>query len=259
MYKTASKFCSISALMFGVCRVTAAWESESESDQRHEGARFHHPPDIIWFPAPSLAASSLPGRLGSLADVTHVTDVLHQIPAPSENCGLKRWSVLLTCGFICVCVCVCLPQTYGLHHQDQNSVEMCTFVCKVHGDSPAQQAGLKVGTLVGWFVCLFLCVWTNLTDWCVRKRMFWFSGVYLHSLVWDWCSWHSLSTASVSCGCLGKCKYNPSPTHFPVNKQLSDRLVEPTLGCQVSVFILTLFFIKSLDLNADFNLNLFIY
>lgn len=39
----------------------------------------------------------------------------------------------------------CLFQTYGLHHQDQNSVEMCTFVCKVHEDSPAQQAGLKVG------------------------------------------------------------------------------------------------------------------
>ncbi|XP_008317726.1 general receptor for phosphoinositides 1-associated scaffold protein [Cynoglossus semilaevis] len=39
-------------------------------------------------------------------------------------------------------------QTYGLHHQDQNSVEMCTFVCKVHGDSPAQQAGLKVGDTI---------------------------------------------------------------------------------------------------------------
>ncbi|KAF1390099.1 hypothetical protein PFLUV_G00054600 [Perca fluviatilis] len=39
-------------------------------------------------------------------------------------------------------------QTYGLHHQDQNSVEMCTFVCKVHDDSPAQQAGLKVGDTI---------------------------------------------------------------------------------------------------------------
>ncbi|XP_029975589.1 general receptor for phosphoinositides 1-associated scaffold protein [Salarias fasciatus] len=39
-------------------------------------------------------------------------------------------------------------QTYGLHHQDQNSVEMCTFVCKVHNDSPAQQAGLKVGDTI---------------------------------------------------------------------------------------------------------------
>ncbi|XP_067383099.1 general receptor for phosphoinositides 1-associated scaffold protein [Channa argus] len=39
-------------------------------------------------------------------------------------------------------------QTYGLHHQDQNSVEMCTFVCKVHEDSPAQQAGLKVGDTI---------------------------------------------------------------------------------------------------------------
>lgn len=40
------------------------------------------------------------------------------------------------------------PQTYGLHHQDENSVEMCTFVCKVHDESPAQQAGLKVGELI---------------------------------------------------------------------------------------------------------------
>ncbi|XP_053173620.1 general receptor for phosphoinositides 1-associated scaffold protein [Scomber japonicus] len=39
-------------------------------------------------------------------------------------------------------------QTYGLHHQDQNSVEMCTFVCKVHDESPAQQAGLKVGDTI---------------------------------------------------------------------------------------------------------------
>ncbi|KAJ8016862.1 hypothetical protein DPEC_G00011750 [Dallia pectoralis] len=39
-------------------------------------------------------------------------------------------------------------QTYGLHHQDQNSVEMCTFVCKVHDDSPAQQAGLKIGDTI---------------------------------------------------------------------------------------------------------------
>ncbi|XP_034392583.1 general receptor for phosphoinositides 1-associated scaffold protein [Cyclopterus lumpus] len=39
-------------------------------------------------------------------------------------------------------------QTYGLHHQDQNAVEMCTFVCKVHDDSPAQQAGLKVGDTI---------------------------------------------------------------------------------------------------------------
>ncbi|XP_041860004.1 general receptor for phosphoinositides 1-associated scaffold protein [Melanotaenia boesemani] len=39
-------------------------------------------------------------------------------------------------------------QTYGLHQQDQNSVEMCTFVCKVHEDSPAQRAGLKVGDTI---------------------------------------------------------------------------------------------------------------
>lgn len=39
-------------------------------------------------------------------------------------------------------------QTYGLHHQSENSVEMCTFVCKVHEDSPALLAGLKVGDTI---------------------------------------------------------------------------------------------------------------
>ncbi|NXY26430.1 GRASP protein, partial [Atrichornis clamosus] len=41
-------------------------------------------------------------------------------------------------------------QTYGLHHQDRNSVEMFTFVCRVHGGSPAEAAGLKAGdTIMG--------------------------------------------------------------------------------------------------------------
>ncbi|XP_048872091.1 general receptor for phosphoinositides 1-associated scaffold protein isoform X1 [Brienomyrus brachyistius] len=39
-------------------------------------------------------------------------------------------------------------QTYGLHRQDENSVEMCTFICKVHENSPAQRAGLRVGDTI---------------------------------------------------------------------------------------------------------------
>ncbi|KAJ8412233.1 hypothetical protein AAFF_G00145000 [Aldrovandia affinis] len=39
-------------------------------------------------------------------------------------------------------------QTYGLHHADETSVEMCTFVCKVHTDSPAHRAGLRVGDTI---------------------------------------------------------------------------------------------------------------
>ncbi|XP_061114248.1 general receptor for phosphoinositides 1-associated scaffold protein [Conger conger] len=39
-------------------------------------------------------------------------------------------------------------QTYGLHHQSENSVEMCTFVCKVHEGSPAHNAGLRVGDTI---------------------------------------------------------------------------------------------------------------
>jgi hypothetical protein len=50
---------------------------------------------------------------------------------------------------------VCLPlpsersvsclQTYGLHHREEQRVEMVTFVCRVHESSPAQLAGLTPG------------------------------------------------------------------------------------------------------------------
>ncbi|KAM4701465.1 protein TAMALIN [Discoglossus pictus] len=39
-------------------------------------------------------------------------------------------------------------QTYGLHHQDKNAVEMFTFVCRVHDGSPAQLCGLKIGDII---------------------------------------------------------------------------------------------------------------
>ncbi|XP_053311521.1 protein TAMALIN [Spea bombifrons] len=39
-------------------------------------------------------------------------------------------------------------QTYGLHHQDKNTVEMFTFVCRVHEGSPAQLCGLKLGDII---------------------------------------------------------------------------------------------------------------
>ncbi|XP_043939748.1 protein TAMALIN [Protopterus annectens] len=41
-------------------------------------------------------------------------------------------------------------QTYGVHRQDDNTVEMLTFVCRVHKNSVAEVAGLKQGdTIVG--------------------------------------------------------------------------------------------------------------
>lgn len=36
-------------------------------------------------------------------------------------------------------------QTYGLHHREEQRVEMVTFVCRVHEASPAQLAGLTPG------------------------------------------------------------------------------------------------------------------
>ncbi|XP_062979218.1 protein TAMALIN [Elgaria multicarinata webbii] len=39
-------------------------------------------------------------------------------------------------------------QTYGLHHQDTKRVEMFTFVCRVHDESPAHAAGLKPGDTI---------------------------------------------------------------------------------------------------------------
>ena len=39
----------------------------------------------------------------------------------------------------------CVLQTYGLHHREEQRVEMVTFVCRVHESSPAQLAGLTPG------------------------------------------------------------------------------------------------------------------
>ncbi|XP_036397078.1 cytohesin-interacting protein-like [Megalops cyprinoides] len=39
-------------------------------------------------------------------------------------------------------------QTYGLQNKDSNTVEMCTFVCKVQEDSPAERAGLTTGDVI---------------------------------------------------------------------------------------------------------------
>uniref|UniRef100_H3AF43 Cytohesin 1 interacting protein n=1 Tax=Latimeria chalumnae TaxID=7897 RepID=H3AF43_LATCH len=39
-------------------------------------------------------------------------------------------------------------QTYRLHTQNANALEMCTYVCKVHTESPAYIAGLKAGDVL---------------------------------------------------------------------------------------------------------------
>ncbi|XP_045143156.1 protein TAMALIN [Echinops telfairi] len=39
-------------------------------------------------------------------------------------------------------------QTYGLHHREEQRVEMVTFVCRVHDASPAQLAGLTPGDTI---------------------------------------------------------------------------------------------------------------
>ncbi|GCC20225.1 hypothetical protein chiPu_0021318 [Chiloscyllium punctatum] len=36
-------------------------------------------------------------------------------------------------------------QTYGLHHRDENTMEMCTFVCRVRENTPAELGGLRQG------------------------------------------------------------------------------------------------------------------
>uniref|UniRef100_A0A8C5ENR5 GRP1 (general receptor for phosphoinositides 1)-associated scaffold protein n=1 Tax=Gouania willdenowi TaxID=441366 RepID=A0A8C5ENR5_GOUWI len=89
------------------------------------------------------------------------------IPSRSQSCaglcvrshsgGLQKWKPLTQSPepqryfyrhFKPECGLFVVLQTYYLHHQDQNSVEMCTFVYRVHEDSPAQQAGLKVGDTI---------------------------------------------------------------------------------------------------------------
>ncbi|XP_007888106.1 cytohesin-interacting protein [Callorhinchus milii] len=39
-------------------------------------------------------------------------------------------------------------QTCGLGHKNTNALEMCTFICKVHDNSPSHLAGLKAGDIL---------------------------------------------------------------------------------------------------------------
>ncbi|XP_038642626.1 general receptor for phosphoinositides 1-associated scaffold protein [Scyliorhinus canicula] len=39
-------------------------------------------------------------------------------------------------------------QTYGLHHRDENAMEMCTFVCRVRENTPAELGGLRQGDTI---------------------------------------------------------------------------------------------------------------
>ncbi|XP_060677001.1 general receptor for phosphoinositides 1-associated scaffold protein [Hemiscyllium ocellatum] len=39
-------------------------------------------------------------------------------------------------------------QTYGLHHRDENTMEMCTFVCRVRENTPAELGGLRQGDTI---------------------------------------------------------------------------------------------------------------
>ncbi|KAI1899215.1 hypothetical protein AGOR_G00059470 [Albula goreensis] len=39
-------------------------------------------------------------------------------------------------------------QTYGLQQKESNTVEMCTFVCSVQANSPAESAGLTTGDVI---------------------------------------------------------------------------------------------------------------
>lgn len=127
-------------------------------------------------------------------------------------------------------------QTYGLHHQDQNSVEMCTFVCKVHDDSPAQQAGLKVGEFVLFFFFFIWAVSKPEIRWKTfvidvrgsggNVRRFWFSSSSF-VLTFVYC------TSTKAADHLGKYKYDCVPPHFPVDKQITEWLFQPTCICQL--------------------------
>ncbi|KAE8581144.1 hypothetical protein XENTR_v10024679 [Xenopus tropicalis] len=39
-------------------------------------------------------------------------------------------------------------QTYKLQHQNVHAYEMCTYVCRVHDNSPSSRAGLKIGDML---------------------------------------------------------------------------------------------------------------
>ncbi|KAM9828904.1 general receptor for phosphoinositides 1-associated scaffold protein [Syngnathus typhle] len=113
----------------------------SQSDSCQRTAPLHNDPSEVYnYKTLAYSGGTLPRNLRKAGGSQKWKPQIQATPEPQRKLVVLEKAEEQTFGFEI--------QTYGLHHQDHNTVEMCTFVCKVHDDSPAQLAGLKVGETI---------------------------------------------------------------------------------------------------------------
>lgn len=112
----------------------AAANPGSPGDELYAALEDYHPAEL--YRALAVSGGTLPRRKGSGFHWKN----LSQSPEQQRKVLTLEKEDNQTFGFEI--------QTYGLHHREEQRVEMVTFVCRVHESSPAQLAGLTPGDTI---------------------------------------------------------------------------------------------------------------
>ncbi|XP_044771134.1 protein TAMALIN [Neomonachus schauinslandi] len=112
----------------------AAASSGAPGDELYAALEDYHPAEL--YRALAVSGGTLPRRKGSGLRWKN----LGQSPERQRKVLTLEKEENQTFGFEI--------QTYGLHHREEQRVEMVTFVCRVHESSPAQLAGLTPGDTI---------------------------------------------------------------------------------------------------------------
>ncbi|KAB1270545.1 General receptor for phosphoinositides 1-associated scaffold protein [Camelus dromedarius] len=112
----------------------AAASPGTSGDELYAALEDYHPAEL--YRALAVSGGTLPRRKGSGFHWKN----LSQSPEQQRKVLTLEKEENQTFGFEI--------QTYGLHHREEQRVEMVTFVCRVHESSPAQLAGLTPGDTI---------------------------------------------------------------------------------------------------------------
>ncbi|XP_058529689.1 protein TAMALIN [Ochotona princeps] len=115
-------------------RPAAAASPGPPADELYAALEDYHPAEL--YRALAVSGGTLPRRKGSGFRWKNLT----QSPEQQRKVLTLEKEDHQTFGFEI--------QTYGLHHREEQRVEMVTFVCRVHEASPAQLAGLTPGDTI---------------------------------------------------------------------------------------------------------------
>ncbi|MEJ1271214.1 GRP1 (general receptor for phosphoinositides 1)-associated scaffold protein [Cricetulus griseus] len=120
----------------------AAASSGAPGDELYAALEDYHPAEL--YRALAVSGGTLPRRKGSGFRWKN----LSQSPEQQRKVLTLEKTDNQTFGFEIQVGEAGHRGTYGLHHREEQRVEMVTFVCRVHESSPAQLAGLTPGDTI---------------------------------------------------------------------------------------------------------------